>query len=83
MARFFKGFHGWSVIFWTVMVPVSIYTGIWRRVEYVTFLSIYALIATHWGAWQASRAEVQVEKTEEIQAHSVNVKNAARVEEKP
>jgi hypothetical protein len=72
--RLLRAYHGWATLFWAVMVPVSIVTGLWRRIEYVTFLSIWALVSTEWGAYQASRAEVKVDE-----ADSVDVGHADRV----
>ena len=55
--RLLRIYHGYATIFWIIMVPVSIFTGLWKRIEYVTFLSIWALVVSEWAAWQASRAE--------------------------
>lgn len=56
-ARLLRRYHGIATLFWVLMVPVSILTGIWMKIEYVTFLSIWALVVSEWSAWQASRAE--------------------------
>jgi hypothetical protein len=79
-ARLLKHFDlGW-VIFWVVMLPISIFTGLWKRVEYVTFLSLWALVVTHWGSWKASRAEVKVEEAQQVTGGDVTVQNAGHVD---
>lgn len=57
--RRFQALNGWLVVFWTVMIPVSIALGWVSTIPYVSALSIYALLATHLSVWQASRTEVQ------------------------
>jgi hypothetical protein len=48
--------HLWLTIAWMVMV---IPTMLWWRdsIAYVSFMSIYAIIASHAAGWQAARAE--------------------------
>lgn len=62
-ARWLRQYHLAMTGLWMLMVPVSILTGIWESVRFVTFLSIWALVATEWGAWQASRAETAQDTT--------------------
>src|SRR5665213_660312 len=57
----FRRINGWMVVFWTLMLPFSIITGLWTLVAYVSLLSIYANWATHLGVWAASRAEVKAD----------------------
>jgi hypothetical protein len=49
-------------VFWLAMVPVSLMLGWLDSVVYVSALSIYALVVSHWAAWQAARVEVRVEE---------------------
>jgi hypothetical protein len=58
----FKKINGWLTIFWIAMVPVSILAGWVQSVEYVSALSIYALITGHLSTWQAARVEVKQEQ---------------------
>lgn len=58
MPRLLRDYHLIAVGFWIVMIPVSIITGLWHSVAFVTLISLWALVSTEWGAWQASRAEV-------------------------
>jgi hypothetical protein len=60
-ARFWLWFHGLRTIFWIAMLPVSFATGWSNMIPYVTALSIWALVETAAGNWQAARAEVQAE----------------------
>jgi hypothetical protein len=55
----FKRVNGWLTIFWVAMIPVSVITGWVTSVEYVSALSIYALITGHMATWQAARVEVK------------------------
>lgn len=57
-ADFLKAFHKWATIWWsTAGLALSI---IWMNfLPWVVFMSLWANVAAHWGAWQASRAEVE------------------------
>jgi hypothetical protein len=55
----FRKLNGWLVIFWIAMLPVSVITGLTTSVAYIVFLSLYACIVGHLGAWAASRSEAQ------------------------
>jgi hypothetical protein len=44
-------------MFWVAMIPVSLATGWVKSVTYVSALSLWALVAGHWSAWQAARVE--------------------------
>jgi hypothetical protein len=60
-----RKFNGYMTVFWMVMIPVSILTGWVTSVEYVSALSIYALITGHLSSWQAARVEVIQQKEAE------------------
>lgn len=53
-----KAFHKWATIWWcTFGLGLSV---LWMNfLPWVVFMSLWANVAAHWGAWQASRAEVQ------------------------
>lgn len=61
---FMRRVNGWFAVFWIVMVPVSIAFGWLDKVEYVSALSIWALVSGHWSAWQAARVEVKQDQQE-------------------
>ena len=50
--------NGWLAIAWLLMIPVSIEAHWLDKVQYVSALSIWALVSGHWSAWQAARVEV-------------------------
>lgn len=50
-------FHYSLLIFFILMIPVSV-TVLANSVPYLVALSVWALIAGHWGAAQASHAEI-------------------------
>lgn len=56
-ATFWRKLHGWLTIFWAVMLPISVTTGLKHSLPYIVGLSVYALMVGHFGAWQGSRAE--------------------------
>jgi hypothetical protein len=48
--------HAVATVAWLVLsVPSMLW---WRNsIGYIVFLSVYAIVASHWAAWQAARAE--------------------------
>ena len=59
-----RKFHGWMTVFWALMMPVALITGWAEVVIYVSVISIYANMGTHFGAWQAARVEVKQVESE-------------------
>jgi hypothetical protein len=59
---FMRRVNGWLTVFWIVMIPVSLLTGWVSSVEYVSALSLWALVSGHWSAWQAARVEVEQQR---------------------
>lgn len=59
---FMRKVNGWLTMFWIAMIPVSVITGLLSKVEYVSALSLWALVSGHWSAWQAARVEVKQDK---------------------
>lgn len=67
-----KRLHFWLTVQWAIHLPVVIFLFIvypkaWETISilYLALVSIYANMATHWGAYQGSRAEVQAKQAEE------------------
>ena len=57
------------------MIPVSIVTGWVSSVQYVSALSLWALVSGHWSAWQAARVEVEQQaQAMELQQHPIERK---------
>jgi hypothetical protein len=54
---FLRKFHGWATIFFIILVIPTFIFGWYSSVAYVSILSVWALVASHWAAWQASRIE--------------------------
>lgn len=54
---FMRRVNGWLTMFWIAMIPLSLVTGWVKSVTYVSALSLWALVAGHWSAWQAARVE--------------------------
>lgn len=75
--------NGWLTVFWLVMIPIS-YTMHWlSSVVYVSALSLWALVAGHWSAWQAARVEVAQEReTQKQREHPVEDKVVDKIVEK-
>jgi len=60
--------NGWLTLFWIVMIPVSYAMGWLKSVTYVSALSLWALVSSHWSAWQAARVEVTQQREAEDRA---------------
>jgi hypothetical protein len=56
---FMRRVNGWMTIFWIAMIPISYSMGWLSSVTYVSALSLWALVASHWSTWQAARVEVE------------------------
>lgn len=73
--KLMRAVNGWLTLFWIVMIPVSIATGWVSSVQYVSALSLWALVSGHWSAWQAARVEVEQQKeANEMQQHPIEEK---------
>jgi hypothetical protein len=55
---FMRRVNGWLTVVWVGMIPVSVAAGWVNSVQYVSALSLWALVSGHWSAWQAARVEV-------------------------
>jgi hypothetical protein len=64
---FMRRVNGWLTILWIVMIPASLMTGWVHSVVFVSALSLWALVAGHWSAWQAARVEVAQQREHERQ----------------
>lgn len=60
--KFMHRANGWLPILSVVMIPVLIVTGWVSSVQYVSVLTLWALVLGCWSAWgQAARVEVKQE----------------------
>lgn len=65
---FMRRVNGWLAVVWLLMIPVSIEAHWLDKVQYVSALSIWALVSGHWSAWQAARVEVNQQQEMETAA---------------
>lgn len=65
--KFMRKVNGWLTVFWIAMIPVSIVTGWLSSVQYVSALSLWALVSGHLSSWQAARVEVQQHEDANVQ----------------
>lgn len=61
---FNRHFNGYAALFFAVLILPSMALGWLENVAFVSVLSIWALVASHWAAWQGAR----VEQKEDISA---------------
>src|SRR3954453_23029073 len=62
--------NGWLTVAWIMMIPISIAFGWIHSVAYVSALSLWALVSSHWSERQAARVEVeQVRQHQELLEH--------------
>lgn len=45
--------NGWLVIAWLTMIPVTLASGLKNSLPFLVGISLWALVAAHWAAWQA------------------------------
>lgn len=57
MATFLRRLHMALTIVWLVVIPVAIVTGWVYSIVFVSAISLYANVASHFAAWQGARAE--------------------------
>lgn len=49
--------HKWLTFAWlAAALPICVFMS--QSVPFLVFISVYAVVAAHWGAYQAARAEV-------------------------
>lgn len=53
--------HAGMTIFWAVMVPVVLLTGLKHSVPFLVFVSVWALAVGEFSSWQASMAERRID----------------------
>lgn len=54
-------FHAVVTMIWLAMIPIAVFTGLKDSVPFLVFISLWALVGAHWGAWQAAQAEEQAQ----------------------
>lgn len=61
-AEFLKRFHFVMTIIWGVAIPVTVFTSLRESIVWIALMSVWANFVGHFSSWQASRAEVKVDK---------------------
>ena len=61
-AKFWKRFHAAAAVFFAIQIPIALLTSWKDSVPYLVFLSLWALVGAHWGAWQAAHVEEKEDK---------------------
>ena len=59
--------NGILTLFWIAMCVPAFAFGWVSSVQFVSFLSLWALIASHWAAWQSARVEVRQDEDADVQ----------------
>jgi len=84
-AKFLLKFNGWAAVFFAVLIIPSLAFGWVNLVVYVSVLSIWALVASHWAGWQSARVEVkqlELEQSQDKQLREMIEEIVQRLDEK-
>lgn len=73
---FMRQFNGWAAIFFAVLIIPSIIFGWLEVVAFVSVLSIWALTAAHWAAWQGARVEEKEDKVSATKPKRIRISHA-------
>ena len=64
-------FNGGFTLIWLVMMPITLaFIGPFSTVLWVSFISAWALFATHLGAWIAALVNVKADRLDRAQVHT-------------
>lgn len=62
---FLKHFHGWATIFWLLLsLPAMLFWA--ESITFLVFVSVYAIVVSHWSNWQGARAEAKADPEVDI-----------------
>lgn len=64
---FLKRFHAAATVFFLVQIPIALFTGLKDSVPYLVGISLWALVASHWAAWQSTSIEVKQDADANVQ----------------
>lgn len=66
-ATYMRKFHGWFSIVWFVAAfPICIFLS--DSIPFIVFVSVYAIVVSHWSSWQAARIEEKEDAREAAEA---------------
>jgi hypothetical protein len=55
-ARHYRKLHAWLTIIWLLLgIPTMLWWS--ESLQWVVWMSLYAIVASHWACFQAARAE--------------------------
>lgn len=83
--RFMQSFNGWAALFFAVLIIPSLAFGWVSLVVYVSVLSIWALVASHWAGWQSARVEVkqaEIDQANDEKLHDIMEEIIRRLDER-
>ena len=55
LRRHAQATHGWAALLWLAFAPVVVTTELKKSIEFLVFISIYAVVVGHWSGWSAER----------------------------
>ena len=59
-------FHKWATIVWfAASIPICIFLS--SSVPFLVFISVYAVVVSHWSTWQASKVELKQIEDADVQ----------------
>lgn len=58
-----RNLHAVLTVAWLVFMPIAMLSSLRNSVPLLVGISVYANVAGHWSAWQASRAEDEANGT--------------------
>lgn len=61
-AIFLRLFHGVMTILWAGLIPVTVLSPLKTSITWIALMSVWANFVGHFSSWQASRAEVKIDK---------------------
>lgn len=64
--RFVRRVNGWATVVFLVWIfPAMALKGVRESIPFLTFYSLWALVATHYGGWLTARVETRAKDIEE------------------
>lgn len=76
-----RNINGWLAVASVILIPVSMFTGWINSVTFVASLSIWALVAGHWSAYQSARVEEKQDITDQYNPNTPSVPPEILLEE--
>jgi hypothetical protein len=61
-AIFLRKFHGYFTLVWGAAIPITVFSGLKSSLIWISLMSVWANFVGHFSSWQASRAEVKIDK---------------------